>query len=524
MRLPIDQATLLRCQELSAIVAARVYDDLGRLTSVGLERAVLRLLGVEGADADGVPWVNRFVDRITAEGGLGRGAAFWFCSAAAHSDLPPAELARAVVDARIDLAALPAVTPARREAAAAALIASTIGRIRRQREFRAAAVRRWGERTTPWLYVIVATGNIHEDVVQARAAVRAGADVIAVIRSTAQSLLDYIPEGATTEGYGGTFATQENFRIMRAALDRAGEAEGRYVRLTNYASGLCMAEMAALGAVERLDMMLSDSMYGILFRDINMRRTLIDQAFARLVQAAAGIVINTGEDNFLTTDDAFEAAHTVLASQFVNRALAHRSAMADRLIGLGHAFEMDPGLENGLLYEMADALLSRECFPDCPVKFMPPTRYKTGDIFFAHVMDALFALTSVATRQHIHLVGVLTEGIHTPLLHDRQLAVEAARYVHRYARDFAAEFTPREDGVIATRAAEVLARAAGLLDRLAERGLMASLADGVFAATRRSPDGGRGADGVVPMAPDYWNPLLTPLAEEAIRDNGPPVR
>jgi len=61
----------------------------------------------------------------------------------------------------------------------------------------------------------VATGNIYEDIRQARAAARQGADIIAVIRSTGQSLLDYVPYGATTEGFGGTCATQENFRLMR---------------------------------------------------------------------------------------------------------------------------------------------------------------------------------------------------------------------------------------------------------------------------------------------------------------------
>ena len=71
----------------------------------------------------------------------------------------------------------------------------------------------------PWIYLIVATGDIYEDVPQAQAAAREGADIIAVIRSTGQSLLDYVPEGATREGYAGTYATQENFRIMRAALD-----------------------------------------------------------------------------------------------------------------------------------------------------------------------------------------------------------------------------------------------------------------------------------------------------------------
>ena len=60
---------------------------------------------------------------------------------------------------------------------------------------------------------------------------RQGADIIAVIRTTAQSLLDYVPYGPTTEGFGGTYATQENFRLMRKALDEVGEEVGRYIRL-----------------------------------------------------------------------------------------------------------------------------------------------------------------------------------------------------------------------------------------------------------------------------------------------------
>jgi beta-lysine 5,6-aminomutase alpha subunit len=98
---------------------------------------------------------------------------------------------------------------------------------------------------------------------------------------------------------------------------------GRYIRLTNYCSGLCMPEIAAMGAMERLDMMLNDSMYGIIFRDINMQRTFIDQFFSRMVNAYAGIIINTGEDNYLTTADAYEAAHTVLASQLINEQFAY---------------------------------------------------------------------------------------------------------------------------------------------------------------------------------------------------------
>ena len=132
----------------------------------------------------------------------------------------------------------------------------------------------YGDKDTPYLYVIVATGNIYEDIIQAQAAARQGADVIAVIRTTGLSLLDYVPYGPTTEGFGGTYATQENFRLMRAALDEVSREQKRYIRLCNYCSGLCMPEIAAMGAFERLDVMLNDALYGRLFRDINLSARL----------------------------------------------------------------------------------------------------------------------------------------------------------------------------------------------------------------------------------------------------------
>src|SRR5699024_8396839 len=159
-------------------------------------------------------------------------------------------------------------------------------------------------------------------------------------------------------------ATQENFRLMRQGLGEVGEEVGRYIRLCNYCSGLCMPEIAAMGAMERLDVMLNDALYGILLRDINMQRTLIDQAFSRLINGYAGIMINTGEDNYLTTADAVEAAHTVLASQFINEQFALLAGLPPEQMGLGHAFEINPELEDGFLLELAQAQLSRQIFPE----------------------------------------------------------------------------------------------------------------------------------------------------------------
>ena len=144
---------------------------------------------------------------------------------------------------------------------------------------------------------------------------------------------------------------------MRKALDKVSDEEKRYIKLVNYASGLCMPEIAAMGAIERLDMLLNDSMYGIIFRDINMQRTFVDQYFSRLINAYSGIIINTGEDNYLTTSDAVTEAHTVLASQFINEQFALLAHMKEELQGLGHAFEIDPEVENGFKYDASNSTI-----------------------------------------------------------------------------------------------------------------------------------------------------------------------
>ncbi|HEU4489780.1 MAG TPA: lysine 5,6-aminomutase subunit alpha, partial [Jiangellales bacterium] len=415
-------------------------------------------------------------------------------------------LAQKAAAGSVDLR-LPEGPPATRASRAARRAARHgLARIDRRRRERERLIARWGDAPRrPWVYLIVATGDIYEDIPQAQAAAREGADVIAVIRSTGQSLLDYVPEGATREGYAGTYATRENFRLMRAALDDVSKELGRYVRLTNYASGLCMPEIATLAGLERLDMMLNDSMYGILFRDINPIRTFVDQRFSRQVHARAGIVINTGEDNYLTTADAVEAAHTVTVSQLLNEYFAKEAGLEDWQLGLGHAFEIDPDLPESFRLELAHALLARQLFPDAPLKWMPPTRHMTGDVFRGHLLDGFFNLAGALTGQGILLVGMMTEAVVTPWLSDRDLALQNVRYVLGAAGNLGEDFRPAPDGFIAQRAGQVLSEAVDLLERIADEGVLEAIADGTFGLMRRPPDGGKGLDGVARRADGYVN-------------------
>jgi beta-lysine 5,6-aminomutase alpha subunit len=510
--LGIDLQPVERARELAQAIVAPVQAYIEAHTTDSVERACLRLMGADGVDRDDVPIPNLVVNSL--RGRLDHGASRAYINALLTQGLSTDELNRAIAGG-LDVSKLPLIDPAHIRKKGRELARQFEARVERVVAHRREAIARHkASENSPLLYVIVATGNIYEDVKQARAAAVQGADAVAVIRSTAQSLLDYVPYGATTEGYGGTYATQENFRIMRAALDEAGEEMGKYIRLVNYASGLCMPEIAALGALERLDMMLNDSMYGILFRDINMHRTFVDQAFSRTISAYGDIVINTGEDNYLTTADAFEKGCTVLASQFINERFALNAGLPHRLMGLGHAFEMDPGLENGFLYELAQAQLIREVFPGCPLKYMPPTKHITGDVFKAHAMNTLFNFVGRATGQDIMLLGMLTEAIHTPYLQDRYLALENARYVLGNIKDLGEEIAFRPDGKIARRAREVLNRAVAFLEQVAGVGLFDAIARGFFADVARPVGGGRGAEGVHEKGPDYWNPFEESLRKE----------
>jgi beta-lysine 5,6-aminomutase alpha subunit len=498
---PMDVGKVALCRALARDIADDVQLYIDAHTTVG----------AEGVDEEGAPLVNIAVDRYQQAGLLGRGMALFLGRALLAGANSPQEAAERLAFApEIDRGEAGPGSQAARDALAPHTLAA-LDRIDSAREEREAVKRRLAPGMAPLKYVIVATGNIYDDAVQAKAAAYAGADIVAVIRATAQSLLDFVPHGPTTEGYGGTFATQDNFRIIRRALDEASETHGRYVMQTNYSSGLCMAEIAWMAAVERLDMLLNDAMYGILFRDINMCRTFVDQYVSRRIIARAGIVINTGEDNYLTTANAVDKAHTVLASQFINEALSLRAGLVPEQIGLGHAYEIDPWIEDSFLLEIAEAQLIRQIFERHPIKWMPPTKHKTGDIFFAHVHDAMFDLVGVTTHQSIELLGMFSEAIHNPLLMDRYLALKATRYVHAACRHLGAEIDFKKDGIIANRAKQVLDETLALLAEVKRESIWDAIARGAFADIKRTRTGGKGHAGVVERDRDYLNPLLTAL-------------
>src|SRR3954452_18549709 len=74
-KLDLDPATIRQARSLARKVGRPIVQIAQQHTTVSVERATLRLAGLEGADAEGTPWVNRLVDVVRADVGLEHGVA-----------------------------------------------------------------------------------------------------------------------------------------------------------------------------------------------------------------------------------------------------------------------------------------------------------------------------------------------------------------------------------------------------------------------------------------------------------------
>ena len=197
-KLGLDPEVVRTARDLARIAGQPIVDMARSHSTVSVERAVLRLAGLDGADDGGMPWVNRLVDAVRETSGLEHGVALPAWDALVTGGYPglPA-LARDAADGKVKFRVPEGRDAAAARAAAQAALGRGFAAIDAQRARRESMIRQISDPPRPWIYLIVATGDIYEDIPQAQAAAREGADVIAVIRSTGQSLLDYVPEGAT---------------------------------------------------------------------------------------------------------------------------------------------------------------------------------------------------------------------------------------------------------------------------------------------------------------------------------------
>lgn len=401
-----------RLLERADALAAAWSASAAGSTSAGIERAILRLFGIDGLDAAGRPLAAEVVDRHLAPdpGRLARGLALPLAIAMAEYDLDPQATAIDAAAGAIDLAleAELLAEPDRRataEANASRLAAAALARIDANRLARRDLLDVLGDAPRPWAGMTLRAPAIVDALEELAGAVRAGIDVARVAVPAVRELAvvlgraghaapTWSPAATSRAGLTAHDAagkpvptgSQRALAVLRAAADELAAERGRYVRLATEAPPLGAPEQAVVAAFERVDVVMADPMGEIVGGRVDPDRAIVDHAFAHRLLARAGTTLVVGGGPLLVgrdlaagmpSDPATRAGRAlalqVLAVRLaVRNGLAPGRVVADAVPG----WLMDePGAPARAAAEVA---LRRALFPGHPLAFVEPA--SSGDL------------------------------------------------------------------------------------------------------------------------------------------------
>lgn len=479
-------------------------------TTLGQERALLRLFGVTGLDRSGRPLAGAAVDRwvASARDGLGGGIALSFAMALIEYDLDPQQLALDVASGAIDLALEAELLrePDRRQVAVAEarrMVDSAVERIDADRIARRELVDLLGDARRPWIGTTLAEPDVDEALDEAAVLASAGYDLIRVEVPIGRELADRMqsagvepPEWRPSDRSGSRrtvdidedpapSGSQRALARLRRAADGVSAQRRGYVRLGTAIPPLGVPEGAVVAAFERVDLVEADPVAEIVVGGVDPDRSLADHAFARRLHRRADTFVSIGPGPLVVAPDLASGVPSdpatrsgrALALQLLGVALARADGIAaDRVvIGAYPAWLADE--PSAVARILAEVDLRRSLFPDHLIRFDEPP----GD-----------ATRAAAAWPYVVAAALARSGPMSVLMRRRRPEMAAAAADARAAARTAADVGSISQrralhGVAKEHASAMVEAAMTTLERLSDLGWRAVVGD-----PPRSPGRARG--------------------------------
>ena len=102
-KLDLDFRKVERARKLAVNIADGVQNFVAGRTTVSVERAVCRLMGIDGVDSYGVPLPNIVVEHLASRNLLQEGASYCIANAMMKTGLSPQRIAEEISAGRLDL-------------------------------------------------------------------------------------------------------------------------------------------------------------------------------------------------------------------------------------------------------------------------------------------------------------------------------------------------------------------------------------------------------------------------------------
>lgn len=526
--------------------SASVFGDLDRLaeraetlagawgararasTTVGQERAILRLFGVSGLDRAGRPLAGAAVDRwlSTAQDGLGGGIALPFAMALLEYDLEPQQLAMDVASGAVDLALEAELLResdrrAVAETEATRLVGLALERIDANRVARRELQDLLGEATRPWLGTTLAEPDLDGALDEVAELAMAGYDLLRVEVPIGRELADRLhdagrdapewhPHDRSGRGLVGRVASadleegdpaptgsQRALARLRRVADGVAAERRAYVRLATAIPPLGVPEGAVVAAFERVDLVEADPMAEIVVGGVDPDRSLADHAFARRFHRRSDTLVSIGPGPLVVAPDfasgvpadAATRSGRALALQLVGVALARADGIAADRIVVGAYPAWLAEEPSGSARILGEVAVRRALFAEHPLRYDEPGGpggpggESTATAAWPFVAAALLARTGgeslVMRRSHM----------------DRRRAAAEARAAATVAGELSLVSAAGPlGGAAAEHGSAMIVAALATLDRLADLGWRAVVGDGPAAGGLRALGGDAVAD------------------------------
>lgn len=477
-------------------------------TTLGQERAILRLFGVSGVDRLGRPLAGAAVDRwlTSAHDGLAGGIALPFAMALLEFDLEPQQLALDVASGAVDLALEAALLrePDRRavaEAEATRLASAAIERMDTDRVARRELLDLLGEARRPWLGTTVAEPDLDGALDEVADLAAAGYDLLRVEVPVGREMADRmhdagldVPEwhpraGAIGGARSAPRADEDDTieaapsgsqralaRLRRVADGVAAERRG-YVRLGMAIPPLGVPEGAVVAAFERVDLVEADPVAEIVAGGVDPDRSLADHAFARRLHRRADTFLSIGPGPLVVAPDLASGVPSdvatrsgrALALQLVGVALARADGIEVERIVVGAYPGWLADEPAATARVLAEVMVRRRAFPDQLMRFDEPPGHR-GDSPAAAAWPYLVAAVLARSGKS----SVLMRRAHT----DPRRAAAEGRAAAVTAAEVADVSTSGPlTGAAESHATAMIAAALATLDRLADLGWRAVVGD-----------------------------------------------
>jgi hypothetical protein len=426
-----------RVRTRAADLAAGFSVNARRSATIAQERAVLRMLGVDGLDRAGRPLAATLAERYCGSdaGRLARGVLLPFVVAMLEYDLGPHELALDGASGGIDLGLEAALLerPDRLAAAeqrAAQLLHAAMARFDANRTAARDMREVLGLSVEPWLGAGLQSTEVGAAAVEAKALIRGGAGLLQ-IRVPASwefaearrqagletpGLFEAMPGGLdshrATRGTVGRASkkpaqpppiaepvpagSQRGLATLRRVADEAGAERRCYAALMTVTSAFAAPEQAVVAAFERIDFVGADPIREIVEDSVDPERAIADHSFAHRLQARAGCRVVIGAGPLALGADlasgipsgAATRAGRALALQALGVELALADGLAPDRLMLGVVPDWVVG-EVGPSAILLQAWLRHSLFPDQRLVLDGATGWLSSRSGFAAAVSAL---------------------------------------------------------------------------------------------------------------------------------------